>query len=812
MSDRDLKIRLIFEGQDRLSKKIGNLFDASKRLKGQMRETRDIQRGLEGALARSEAFEKQSAAVAEYSSKLAAANEKLAQRKAALAAVDKPNQQMVQGLLAAERMAKQAADSLKREESALEQVTGEMTRAGMATDNLAKQQADLKARIDSTKASLETLTASQKRFGKLQSREIAARERGRENVMGGGMQLAATAAAAMPMLRMARSAGNFQSGMVDIQQNANLSNRETAALAANIRQAAADTVQPISNMQAALQSLVAMGMDPRIATGLLRPIGTMATTYKLEALDAANASFAAYSNLKVPISQAGKAMEAMVFAAKAGKVEVADMARVFPQLTGSAQVLGMSGVTAVAQLGAALEIAGKSASGPDEAATNVNNLLNKLADNETLKKFSGFGINAKAAYAAGDAVGATKLETLLVLLEKVRAKGGTVNDVFGDMQARSAAAALLANKAEFANVAKGAAGSKGVIGQDLKTRLENDPLAKQAQLMSRLGDAGITLGTHLLPPLTALAEVTADLVSRFAAFAENNPRLAAGLATLAVSAVTLSGGIAALRIGFGLANYTWMGALSIYTKTLSAFSYAAPVFTRIGAGLAMMRGWLVRVTAQLLFAAPAAWAAMAPFLPWIAAVAGLTAAGIALYNHWGKISAFLANLGSTLWNAAGNIGSRMWDGLIGGITGGLAKVKATIEGAGDKIANWFKAKLGIRSPSRLFAEYGGHLMQGLSDGIDGRATSPLDSITRLSRQLTAALAIGAAAASPAAAGAIPATGSAGGSTAMMNVTINIQQQPGQSAQDLAKQVADELDRRQREAAAARRSAFRDYGE
>lgn len=791
MSDRDLKIRLIFLGQDQVTQKLGNIFDASKRLKGQMGQLRDTQRGLEAALARSESFQKQSAAVDDYRAKLAAANEKLAQRKAALAAVDKPNQKMIQGLLAAERMAKQAADSLTREEAALADVTGEMTRAGLATDNLAQQQADLKARIDRTKASLETLTDSQKRFGKLRQQEIAARERGQAGVMGGGMQMAATAAAAMPMLAMAGSAANFKSGMVDIQQTSNLTKRETAALAANLRQAADDTIQPITSIQAALQSLVAQGMDPRIATGLLRPIGTMSTTYKMEALDAAKVSFAAYSNLKVPIGQSGKAMEAMVFAAKAGKVEVADMAKVFPKLTGSAQVLGMSGITAVAQLGAALQIAGKTATDSEEAANNVNNLLNKLGDNETLKKFKDFGIDAKAAYAAGTEVGATKLETMLALLEKVEKRGGTVNDIFGDMQARSAAAALLANKAEFASIAKGAAGSEGVIAKDLKIREDEDPLIKRAKLMNRLGNAGIVLGEKLLPPLTAVAEQAANLVGGFAAFAEQNPRLASGLATVAVYAVTLSGGIAAVRIGLGLLNYSWMGALSIINKVKSAMN-----FLSLGSKLSMLLN------------------------PWVLLAAGIVFAGYMIYKNWDLIKATfnagLAWLGSQA-ETFRNFGTRLWDGFINGITGRLAAVKATIEGAGDKIANWFKARLGIRSPSRVFAGYGGHLMTGLANGIDGGADGPVQRIGKLSRQLTAALAIGAATAGPAAAGGTTGGAAAGGAAApagqvVQYVEIKIMAAPGQSSADIAKAVADELAKAAKAKAAAQRSSLADYGE
>lgn len=787
MSDRDLKIRMIFEGQDKLSGKIGNILDASKRLKGQMGELRNTQRGLEAALARSEAFQKQASAVDDYRAKMAAANEKLVARRAALAAVDKPNQKMIQGLLAAERMAKQATDSLTREEAALADATDEMRRTGLATDNLAQQQADLKARIDKTKASLETLTASQKRFGKLRQQEIAARERGQAGVMGGGMQMAATAAAALPMLSMAHKAGNFQSGMVDIQQTSGLSNRDTAALAANLRKAARDTIQPVTNIQAALQSLVAQGMDPRIATGLLRPIGIMATTYKLEAEDAAKASFAAYSNLKVPIGQAGQAMEAMVFAAKAGKVEVADMAKVFPKLTGSAEVLGMSGVTAVAQLGAALQIAGKTATDSEEAANNVNNLLNKLGDNETLKKFKDFGIDAKAAYAAGTEVGATKLETMLALLEKVKARGGTVNDIFGDMQARSAAAALLANKAEFASITKGAAGSKGIIGQDLKTRLENDPLAKQAELMSRLGDAGITIGTHLLPPLTALAETVSGLVSGFAAFAEANPRLASGLATIAVGAATLSGGIAALRIGFGMFNYSLFGALSIINKVRSVMSLMS------GAGkLAMLAN------------------------PWVALAAGIIFAGYMIYKNWDTIKATFAAAKAYLAmqiNAFNKMGGNLMQGLVDGISGKLAAIKKTIEDAGTKVANWFKVKLGIRSPSRIFMGFGDNIMQGLANGMLGNRAAPVAAITGTVARLTAAVAggaalAGAAAASPAGSSTAAITSGRSGNSYVFNIT----QQPGESSDALARRIAAEFDKRDRAAAARQRSSLGDYGE
>ena len=49
------------------------------------------------------------------------------------------------------------------------------------------------------------------------------------------------------------------------------------------------------------------------------------------------------------------------------------------------------------------------------------------------------------------------------------------------------------------------------------------------------------------------------------------------------------------------------------------------------------------------------------------------------------------------------IGQNLIQGLINGVTGMLGALKSTIVGAASSVANWFKSKLGIHSPSRVFA-------------------------------------------------------------------------------------------------------------
>jgi phage-related minor tail protein len=101
-------------------------------------------------------------------------------------------------------------------------------------------------------------------------------------------------------------------------------------------------------------------------------------------------------------------------------------------------------------------------------------------------------------------------------------------------------------------------------------------------------------------------------------------------------------------------------------------------------------------------------------------------------------------------------GSHLIDGLIGGITRRMAALKSVVVGVASSVSNWFKEKLGIHSPSRVFAALGGHVMAGLDQGLADNASNPLARITDLSGQMTRALAVGASSAAIAAASPLAA--------------------------------------------------------
>lgn len=64
------------------------------------------------------------------------------------------------------------------------------------------------------------------------------------------------------------------------------------------------------------------------------------------------------------------------------------------------------------------------------------------------------------------------------------------------------------------------------------------------------------------------------------------------------------------------------------------------------------------------------------------------------------------------------LGGSLVDGIIGGITGGLGRLREAIEGMGTSAVGWLRDKLGIASPSRAFAEIGSLSGEGLARGLE----------------------------------------------------------------------------------------------
>ena len=144
-------------------------------------------------------------------------------------------------------------------------------------------------------------------------------------------------------------------------------------------------------------------------------------------------------------------------------------------------------------------------------------------------------------------------------------------------------------------------------------------------------------------------------------------------------------------------------------------------------------------------------------------------------------------------------GANLINGLVNGITSMIGKVKDAITGVGDSTVGWFKEKLGIHSPSRVFAELGVNTLQGYNQGLNKEQGSTIAYLSDFSKKVTATAA-GITFATGVAAAPIGAGSAQAMSTPVAGdtITINIYAQQGQSAQDIAAEIERVLAQRERQ--------------
>ncbi|MBR8399892.1 hypothetical protein KDW65_24995 [Burkholderia cenocepacia] len=245
----------------------------------------------------------------------------------------------------------------------------------------------------------------------------------------------------------------------------------------------------------------------------------------------------------------------------------------------------------------------------------------------------------------------------------------------------------------------------------------------------------------------------------------------------------------------------------------------APLFSGVLSTLGAAFAPLKPVFDWLVSAVKSAW-------DWIARLLGLVDASKksldAATNAGKGFGAWLADIVVVAAQAAARFvefGANLMSGLVNGITNGLGAVKTAIQSAGDSVVGWFKERLGIHSPSRVFAALGGFTMAGLEQGLREGQDGPLSTVLEIGRRIVAAGAgIGIAGTAIAGGGPLtvdnrpPLTVAAAAPrapAAPAQITIQVYAAPGMDEQALAQKVLQVMRQEQAAQAARERSRLRD---
>ena len=381
--------------------------------------------------------------------------------------------------------------------------------------------------------------------------------------------------------------------------------------------------------------------------------------------------------------------------------------------------------------------------------------------------------------------------------------------------------------------------------EQLDARAKGLPQGKEAETLAKIRDLQKEIGEKVLPLYAGALEWVAKAADRVTKFMQENPGVAKAMAIgvgVLAAALLILGPIM-------LAIASVLGPFAMLSLVMGGVGGAGGMLSGVLQGLGTAFTWVMRAVGLLGRALL--------MNPIGLAVTAIAVAAYLIYEYWEPIKGFFLGLwgqvkeafnggilgvGALLlnWSPLGlfhaafatvlqwfgidmptkftEFGTNMIQGLANGIKGAIGWVVDAVSGVADRTIGLFKEKLGIHSPSRVFAELGGFTMAGLQEGLADGAGGPLGTVQRMASKLAgigAGIAIGSAPAiaAPVSFDTRPTLTASGASAtaapAAAPITINIYPAAGADPQAIARAVQDELRKIDNQNAARARSRYTD---
>lgn len=831
---RNLRLQLIMDAA-------GN---AVRFLKGVRTDTDATSKALRAARERVSELQRATRDIAAYRQM----TDKLGQTRESLKAARTEATRLAQAHNAAEKPTKaltrafeQARDrvrSLKASEEGhsrtLQEIRGRLDRAGLSTKNLSGAEAKLARDTRHANDALEQQRTKLKALEDRQGRMKAARgsydqtQQFAGSAAGAGASaIGAGMVAAAPLVAAASAAITFQDAMLDVKKVVDFDTpQQFEQMNRDVLQLSKDLGLPAEGVA----QIIAAAGQAKIARGELKVFakdaGQMGVAFGTTAEDAGQ-KMATWRTAFGMTQAAVRAFADQVnYLGDNGNATAQAISDVVTRVGPLAGVAGAA-ASEVAALGSTIVGMGVA---EEIAATGIKNTMLALTKGEAATKsqqqaYAALGLEAK------DVAKAMQMDaggTIVDVLERVKKlspdrQASILTQLFGS-ESVAAIAPMLSQLDVLKTNLNAVADSQKTAGSMAKEFENRMSGAKGAmdQATQGIRNTAIAAGTQFLPLIREVALRVAATSERLTKFAQAHPRViqvVGALVAIVAAGLLVFGGlalaVAAILGPFALLQFALAGAAAFFAPLLA------------GLGGAIASTWAF--TAALL-ANPITWV--------VVGIIALATAAFLIYRNWGAISTWWAGIWTKIKEIGGaavrgliglftnfspvgilmqafqrvwpalqalapqfrQFGGQLIMGLINGLLGGIPNLIRAVMGAGGKLITAFKARLGIHSPSRVFAGLGDDTIAGLTHGLTRSAGDAVNAVSRVGAGMTAALAVGSAGAPGLAfdtgprIGVAPATASAAAPPrpSIGSVTININTQPGQSADEIARKVAEIL--------------------
>lgn len=510
-----------------------------------------------------------------------------------------------------------------------------------------------------------------------------------------------------PMKKAVAEYNTYQDVLTDVGLKADLTGEKLAQLGERTRTQARALNTSTVDLLKGLDKLVEGGLalDKAEPVNLVNAKAAIASKAAIE--DLSKTAVALVNNLEVAPEEYSKALDAMSIAGKEGQFELKDMARYMPRLGAQYAAMGQTGVKAVADLAAAMEVIQGVTNNSQTTAAGLRDVLTKITAPKAVKAFDAIGLDIKQVMK--DARAANRpIEAIVEAVNKLTG-GDTsrISEIFGDVQAQAAITGLLQNYEKFLEIRQKALGGQGSVERDFLTRMGLG-VERARALSVAASELGTTLGTALAPSVNAIADKVTAAIWAVEAWTKANPELASTIAT--VAAAISAAMVALAAFGFFMSALK-VGILSLYAPLrilwwpisvlISGFG---GMFSAISTGVAAVGGWgaafgilatrlgsalswLVAPIAMVARAFVGLGAAMLTTpVGWIiGAIAVIAGGAYLIYRNWGQLGPWFAQL----WATIGAGMRAAWDSIVSFFSGLGGRVSAAIGAGWASVTGWF---------------------------------------------------------------------------------------------------------------------------
>lgn len=887
----NLSLQATVELIDRMTAPLQSMASQADRLTSAFRQTNGEMRSLQNQQRLISAFQSQSAAVRQTQTEFSQAHTRLAALRQQMQATANPSQTLVRNFQQAERTVERLNQRLQSQNQTLTQTRDRLNALGMNTSNLAADEQRLAQAINRTNNELEQRRRRMEQVQQIQERYHRQQEK-LQNIRNTSTAVAVggAVALALPIKEYAQAedaAMGLKVSMMDATGKVAPEFEKINALAERLGTSLPGSTAEFSGMMA---KLVQQGISFKdILGGVGEASANLAVVMKMPFADAAEFAAKMQDATKTSAKDMTALMDTIQKSYYLG-VDSTNMLTGFAKLSAGMKTIKQEGLAGAKAMAPLLVMADQAAMSGESAGNAYSKIFKAMMDTQKISEtLKGSGLSMNFTDGKGEFGG---LDNMFKQLEKLKGMSTEsrlpiLADMFGNDAETIQALNLL--------IDKGKAGYDETIAKMEKQAALQQRVNAQLSTLTNLWDSAkgtfssvmASFGEALAPDIKNLVEWITNITEKIGAWAKANPELAttimrvlagivalaAVMAVLATAALTIIGPIALLRtamvtIGgmggmlnmilaplkmmwslFGFIGQAVFSAVGLIGRALWSI---VPVIRAVG--MAMMANPILIVVAAIAAAALYIWMNWGTLGPKFAALwawitSGARSMWASIISTWNSLVASVIGYANSLWSGLGirfssgvaallgiiaafspvglfirafaavlsyfaglgaqfaAYGGHMIDGLRNGIMSRLGGVLSSIQSVAGRIKSAFTSAMSIHSPSRVFMSYGGHLMTGLANGITGNANLPLSATTALAGQISDQAPLGF----DTRATVLPSRGMGGGSMAIGyasgGITININ--GAGDPQAVAREVERVLSQRERNLQARNRSRLAD---